>query len=132
MTRPELIKRWLLCPPGWEMVTCEEDVRVGGTFHWAWRGPDGALAMSIRGVYREVVPPERLSRTETFDLGCEAQAGEQLGTLVFTECGGRTTLTMTVLFPSKQARDACIASGMEHGVSAGYDQLDELLAATPA
>jgi uncharacterized protein YndB with AHSA1/START domain len=51
---------------------------------------------------------------------------------VFTEQDGRTTLTLTVLFPSKEARDATIASGMEHGVAASYDRLAELLASTPA
>ena len=109
MTRPELVKRWLFGPPGWSMVVCEDDVRVGGTFRWAWRGPDGA-EMAMRGVYREVVPPERIVRTESFEFGCDAQAGEQLGTLVLTEQGGKTTLTVTVLYPSKEARDGAIAS----------------------
>jgi uncharacterized protein YndB with AHSA1/START domain len=127
-TRPELIKRWLFAPPGWTMTVCEDDVRVGGIFRWEWVGPDGKTAMAMRGVYREVVPPERVVRTETFDFGCDAQSGEQLGTIVLEEKDGRTTLTMTVLFPSKEARDACIASGMEQGVAAGYDRLEELLA----
>jgi uncharacterized protein YndB with AHSA1/START domain len=131
MARPELIKRWLFGPPGWEMTVCEDDVRVGGTFRWAWRGPDGA-EMAMHGVYHEVVPPERMVRTESFDFGCDAQAGEQVGTLVLTEQGGKTTLTLTVVYPSKEARDGAIASGMEHGVAAGYDRLDEILAATPA
>jgi uncharacterized protein YndB with AHSA1/START domain len=128
MTKPELLKRWLFGPPGWEMVVCEDDARVGGTFRWAWRGPDGA-EMAMHGAYREVVRPERIVRTETFDMGCDAQAGEQIGTFVLTEQGGRTTLTMTVLYPSKEARDGAVASGMEHGLAAGYDRLDEILAA---
>ena len=127
MTRPELLKRWLFGPPGWEMVACEDDLRVGGKFRWAWRGPDGQ-EMALRGVYREVVPPERVVRTESFEFGCEAQAGEQLGTLVLTEQDGKTLITLTVLYPSKEARDATIASGMEHGVAAGYDRLEEMLA----
>jgi len=129
MTKPELIKRWLFGPPGWTMTVCEDEVRVGGAFRWAWRGPNGE-EMSMRGVYREVVPPERIVRTESFEFGCDAQAGEQIGTLVLTEQGGKTTLTLTVLYPSNEARDGAIASGMEHGVAAGYDRLDELLATT--
>lgn len=128
MTKPELIKRWLYKPPGWEMTACEEDPRVGGAFRWEWAGPDGKTVMVMHGVYREVVPPERLVRTETFEFGCQSQSGEQLGVLVLREEAGRTTLTITVLYPSKEARDATIASGMERGVAAGYDQLDELLA----
>jgi uncharacterized protein YndB with AHSA1/START domain len=88
--------------------------------------------MAMRGVYREVVPPERIVRTESFEFGCDHQAGEQVGTLVLAEQGGKTTLTLTVLYSSKEARDATIASGMEHGVAASYDRLAELLAATPA
>ena len=130
MSKPDLIKRWLFGPPGWSMVACEDDLRVGGVFRWVWRGPDGT-EMAMRGVYREVVPPERVVRTESFEFGCEAQAGEQLATLVLTEQGGGTTLTVTLLYPSKQARDATIASGMERGVAASYDRLAELLASTP-
>jgi uncharacterized protein YndB with AHSA1/START domain len=127
MTKPELVRRWLFGPPGWSMVACEDDLRVGGTFRCAWRGPEG-VEMAMRGVYRAIVAPERIVRTETFELGCEAQAGEQLATLVLTEQDGKTLLTVTLLYPSRQARDATIASGMERGVAASYDRLEELLA----
>jgi len=73
------------------------------------------------------VPPERIVRTETFEIGCDSQAGEQLATLVLTDQGDKTLLTITLLYPSKEARDATIASGMEHGVEAGYNRLEELL-----
>jgi uncharacterized protein YndB with AHSA1/START domain len=127
MTKPELLQRWLLGPPGWSMPVCENDLKVGGTFRHVWRGPQGQ-EMAMRGVYREIVPPERIVRTESFEFGCEAQGGEQLGTLVLTEHGDKTTITLKVLFPTKEARDAAIASGMEHGVAAGYERLDEILA----
>lgn len=127
MTKPELLKRWLFGPDGWTMTICDDDARVGGAFHWAWSGPGGE-AMSIRGVYREVVPPERIVRTESFEFGCETQAGEQLATLVLTTCGDQTHLEMTILYPSQEARDGTLASGMEVGVGAGYDRLDLILA----
>jgi uncharacterized protein YndB with AHSA1/START domain len=92
-----------------------------------WRGPDGS-ELAMHGTYREIVAPQRVVRTESFTVGCEAQSGEQLGTLVLSEQGGKTTVTLTVLYPSKEARDATLASGMEHGVAAGYDRLEELLA----
>jgi uncharacterized protein YndB with AHSA1/START domain len=131
MTRPELLKRWLSGPPGWSMLDCQDDLKVGGSFRCVWRGPDGA-EMALRGVYREIVPPERVVRTETFEFGCDAQSGEQLATLVLTEQGGKTAVTLTLLYPSKEARDATLASGMEQGVAAGYDRLAELLATAPA
>jgi uncharacterized protein YndB with AHSA1/START domain len=131
MSRPELLKRWLLGPPGWEMTVCEEDARVGGTFRWAWSGPDGA-SMSMSGVYREVVPPERCVRTEVFDTGCVPGGGEQLATLVLTDRGEKTRLTITLLYDSKEARDGAAASGMEQGMAAGYERLDEILAMAAA
>jgi len=131
MTRPELLRRWLFGPPGWEMTQCDDDSRVGGKFRWAWRGPEGET-IAMFGVYREVTRPERIVRTESFDIGCPSQSGEQIATLVLTEKDGKTTLTLTVLYPSKEARDGAIASGMEHGISAGYDRLDEILAADAA
>lgn len=128
MSRPELIKQWLFGPPGWTMTVCDDDLRVGGQFKWAWRGPDG-MEMAMHGVYRDVTPPERIVRTEMFDFGCEAQSGEQLATMVLTEISDTTKLTLTVLYPSKEARDGALASGMEKGVAAGYDRLEEILGA---
>jgi uncharacterized protein YndB with AHSA1/START domain len=126
MSRPELLKRWLFGPPGWEMTACEEDQRVGGTFRWEWSGPGGA-GMTMSGVYREIVPPERTVRTEVFESGCLPAMGEQLVTLVLTESGEKTTLTLTVLYPSKEARDGALAGGMAGGMAASYDRLDEIL-----
>jgi uncharacterized protein YndB with AHSA1/START domain len=126
MSKPELLLRWLSGPPGWSMVECENDMKVGGAYRHVWHGPEGA-EMSMYGVYREVVPPERIVRTETFAFGCDAQAGEQLATLTLTELGAKTQLEVTVLYPSKEARDAAKASGMERGVAASYDRLEEML-----
>ena len=126
MSRPELLKRWLLGPPGWAMTVCEDDARVGGTFRWAWSGPDGA-SLSMSGVYREVVPPDRCVRTEVFDIGCVPGGGEQLATLVLIDRGEETHLTITLLDDSREARDGAAASGMEQGMAAGYERLDECL-----
>jgi uncharacterized protein YndB with AHSA1/START domain len=130
ITQPEFLKRWLLGPPGWSMIACENDLRVGGAFRYVWRGPDGN-EMAMHGVYREIAPPERIVRTESFDLGCAAQSGEQIGTLVLTERGRQTLMTVTVLYPSKEARDATLASGMKLGVEATYDRLAQILASAP-
>jgi len=126
MSKPEFLKRWLLGPPGWSMVLCEVDLRMGGAYRFRWRNIDGT-EMGMRGVYREIVPPERVVSAESFEFGCDAQSGEQVVTSVLTEHGGKTTLRITLLYPSKEARDATIASGMEHGVAASYDRLAELV-----
>jgi uncharacterized protein YndB with AHSA1/START domain len=130
MSKPELLRKWLLGPPGWSMVVCEVDQRVGGVFRHVWRKDDGT-EMAMRGVYREVVPPERIVRTESIEFGCEPQAGEQLAAVVLAEQGGKTLLTLTVLYPSREARDATLASGMERGVAASYDRLEQLLVSSP-
>jgi uncharacterized protein YndB with AHSA1/START domain len=126
MTRPELVKRWLLGPPGWTMIVCETDLRVGGGFQYIWTNADGT-AMKMSGVFREIAPGERIVSADSFEYGCEGQAGEQIVTSVLTEQNGKTTLATTILFPSKEARDQTIASGMERGVAAGYARLDEIL-----
>src|ERR1700675_2589990 len=120
-SKPELLKRWF-GPRGWSLVVCEVDLKVGGGFRFVMRGPDGR-EMGMRGVYREIVPPERSVHMESFD----DFPGESQVTAVFVEQGGKTTLTATVLYPSKEVRDAVVKSGMEHGAAESYDRLAELL-----
>jgi len=128
-TRPELVKRWLGVFGGWSLDVCEIDLKVGGTYRYVWRRPDGA-EMGMGGVYREIVPVERIVCTEVFDDPW--YEGEALDTTVLIEQGGKTTLTTTVLYASKKIRDAVLKSPMEHGLAASYDKLAELLASTPA
>jgi uncharacterized protein YndB with AHSA1/START domain len=121
-TRPELLKRWF-GPRGWTLDVCEVDHRVGGGFRFVLRGPNGSL-MGMRGVYREIVRPERSVHMESFD----DYPGESQVTGVFHEHDGKTTLTVTVLYPSKEVRDIILKSGMEHGAAETYDRLAEMLA----
>jgi len=69
-TKPELVRRWLLGPPGWTMSVCEMDLRAGGAYRWVWRKDDGTL-MGMGGVHREVVPPERIVNTQLFEKDAE-------------------------------------------------------------
>jgi uncharacterized protein YndB with AHSA1/START domain len=126
-TKPELLKRWF-GPRGWSLVVCEVDLKVGGEFRFVLRGPDGR-DMGMRGVYREIAPPDRSVHMETFDdfPGAESQV-----TTVLVERDGKTTFTATVRYPSQEVRDAVIQSGMEHGAAESYDKLAELLAAVAA
>jgi uncharacterized protein YndB with AHSA1/START domain len=125
-TKPELIKRWLLGPPGWSMPVCEIDLRVGGKYRYVWRHDRNGNEMGMGGLYREIVAPERIVNTERFDEAW--YPGEALNTLVLVEKGGRTTLTQTVRYESREARDAVLKSGMESGVAASYERLADLLA----
>jgi uncharacterized protein YndB with AHSA1/START domain len=124
-SKPELLKRWF-GPRGWSLTTCDVDLRVGGGFRFILRGPDGT-EMGMRGVYKEIVRPERSVHMESFD----DYPGESQVTAVFVERDGKTTMTATVQYPSKEVRDIVIKTGMEHGAAESYDKLAELLAEQP-
>ena len=124
-TKPQLVRRWLLGPPGWVMPQCDIDLRVGGAYRYVWRSEKDGSQMAVSGVFREVVPFERLVATEQFDDAW--YPGEAVVTTVFAEARGVTTTTITLLYESQEARDTARRSGMEHGMAAGYDRLDKLL-----
>ena len=123
-TTPALLRRWL-GPRTWELTECEIDLREGGAWRYVMRGPEGA-GMVMRGVFREIVVPERIVTTESFDDNWTG--GETLNTTAFDEEDGVTTVTVTVLYASTEARDGALASGMEHGMAEGFSRLDDLLA----
>jgi len=129
-TKPELMSRWLLGPPGWTMPVCEMDVRAGGKFRWRWRDSAGA-EFGFTGEFREVARPSRIVHTELFDPG---DVGGDMGaecvvTTVFTEDKGVTTQTITIRYQSKADRDAALSTGMTDGMEQSFGQLDALLAA---
>jgi uncharacterized protein YndB with AHSA1/START domain len=125
-TRPDLLKRWLWGPDEWQLAVCEIDLRIGGVFRFVWRQRDGkAKDMGMGGVYREIVPSDRLVFTEVWDE--DWTGGEALATIVFAEHAGKTTMTQTVLYSSRAARDGALKTGMEHGAAVSYDRLAELL-----
>ena len=123
--KAELLKRWFNGPPGWTLALCEVDFRVGGKYRFVWHGPDGA-ELGLGGVHKEIVRPERMVRTETFDQ--DWTGGETLGTSVLTETNGSTLLTTTVVYATREARDGALRSGMEYGMEHGYQLLDAFLA----
>ena len=121
-TKPELLRQWF-GPRGWSLVVADVDLNVGGTFRFMLRGPDGN-DLGMRGIWREIVAPERSVHMESFD----DYPGESQVTTVLTEQQQKTKLTATILYPSKEIRDAVLSSGMEHGAAESYDKLAELLA----
>ena len=125
MTRPELVKRWY-GPHGFHLVVCEIDLRVGGAWRYVMRSPDGT-DMGLGGVYRELVPGERLISTEGYDA---FPGSDAIATVVLTARAGKTLFTKPVVYPSREIRDAVVASGMGDGAAETLDRLNELLAAT--
>ena len=126
-TEPEHLRQWMGGYEGWAIAVCEVDLRPGGAYRYVWRKEDGE-ELTISGVHKEIDPPERLVVTESWG----GDWPDALNTLVFEEEDGRTTLTVTVLYPSQEARDAALATGMTDGWSVSYDRLDDHLRSLPA
>jgi uncharacterized protein YndB with AHSA1/START domain len=129
-TAPELVKRWWAPKSlGVSIVSCDADVRVGGTYRYVLR-PDTGDAFAFSGTYTEVTPHSRLVYTQMFEptaSGAKPGDATLIITITFDEHDGKTHLVSQSLCPSKEVRDAILASGMEHGMRETWDQLDELV-----
>jgi uncharacterized protein YndB with AHSA1/START domain len=124
MTKPEHVTRWWgRLGEGYSVPVCEIDLRPGGAWRFVNRHPNGEAA--FYGVYHEITPPERLVFTEIFEAFPDT---ESVVTAVFSEEGGKTRLTATVLYPSVEIRDGVIQSGMAKGAAVSYDRLEEVVA----
>jgi uncharacterized protein YndB with AHSA1/START domain len=121
-TNPKHVPNLLIGPEGWSMPVCEIDLRPGGRWRYVYRKGDGS-EMTMQGSYREVAPPERLVSTESWG----PEWPETVNTMVLTETEGLTTITITVRYPSKEARDAALKTGMKEGMDQGFARLDTLL-----
>lgn len=124
-TKPDLVRRWLLGPPGWTMPTCDIDLRVGGRYRYVWRGPEGE-ELGMGGTYRLIERPGRIDTTELFDQ--DWTGGETFIVTRFTSQGRGTVVTLSILYSSEAARDGAAASGMTDGMEEGYRRLDEMFA----
>jgi uncharacterized protein YndB with AHSA1/START domain len=130
VTKPELMKRWWAPKShGVTLVQCDIDLRVGGTYRYVMQQGSGPL-MAFSGTYAEVTPPNRIVSDEIFEP--MASLGAVRVTVTLEEQDGKTRLVNHSVYPSKQARDAVLASGMEHGMRESMDQLDELVASLNA
>ena len=118
-TTPELVRRWFHANRG-EMTLCDIDLRVGGKWRYVMTA-GGGPEFGFHGVYREIVPDERLVSTEVYEGVPDAEA---LDTVTFTGTGDRTTLTILVQHASQENRDAHINSGMEDGLQDALDLLE--------
>ena len=122
-TKPELLQRWWTPKSlGISFVSCEADVRTGGTYHLVFSHADFEQPMAFFGTYVEVTPYSRIVWTN------EESADGALSTLSFEKNGGKTLLVLHELYPSKQALDDSIAYGSPNAANEQYELLDEVLA----
>jgi uncharacterized protein YndB with AHSA1/START domain len=122
-TTPELVKQWWSACRG-EVTVAEIDLRVGGRWRYAMIA-HGEFEVAFHGEFREVVPNERIVRTEVYEAFPDAPA---LSTETFTESDGRTTLTLLVDHERKEHRDAHVQSGMEDGMQDALNLLAGIIA----
>jgi uncharacterized protein YndB with AHSA1/START domain len=128
MTKPEHVRRWWgILDDKHSVTVCEIDLRVGGSWRFVGRHPKGEV--DFYGVYREIAPPDRLVFTEIYAPYPDV---ESVVTTVFTEERGKTRLTVTARYPSKDVRDMVLGTGMEKGAALSYDRLEEVAAGLQA
>jgi uncharacterized protein YndB with AHSA1/START domain len=122
LTKPEHIVRWWgRLGEGYSVPVCEMDARVGGSRRFVNRHPKGDAA--FHGVVRELIPQERIVYTEIYEAFPDV---ESVVTAILTDEGGKTRLTVTVQYPSKEVRDAVQSTGMERGAAISYDWLEKV------
>jgi uncharacterized protein YndB with AHSA1/START domain len=122
MTDPTVIPLWW-GPARYTTTIDKLDARPGGAWRFVQKGPDGEFG--FHGVFKEIVPPQRV--VMTFEW--EGLPGHiSVNTLVLEERGGRTFMTSTSTFDSREDRDGMVESGMESGARESYDRLDAVLA----
>lgn len=125
-TKPEHLKQWW--GHGFQQnVSIEMDVRIGGSYRYVGKSPDGTL-VPFKGEYREIDPPNRIVFTEIFDVDM-ARDHPSVITTTFTEANGKTTMKVLCRYDSKQTRDIVLSTGMEHGAAASYDEVERMLSA---
>ncbi len=123
-SKPELLMKWWAPKSfGIAFLSCEADVRTGGSYRFVFAHPTVAQPMAFLGRYLEVTPPSRIVWTND-----EGGVGSgPVTTLTIEEKGGKTVLVMHDLYPSKEALDAAVASGSTSGIGETLGQLDALL-----
>jgi uncharacterized protein YndB with AHSA1/START domain len=123
-TTPELVKRWWGGGMG-EVTTVEMDLRVGGRWRHVLVAGDGT-EVGFHGEYQEVVAGERIVWTEIYEGMPDGDSDPAICTSEFADDGERTTFTLTIDMTSKEGRDGLLESGMETGMQAQYDLVEQI------
>jgi uncharacterized protein YndB with AHSA1/START domain len=129
-TKPELMQKWCYGFAGWTLPICEMDLREGGKYRWRWRSDADGSEFGFFGSFSEVKAPSKLAHDQYYDPGDMDYAmpvGDPcLIALEFSEADGVTTLTNTMTFASKEARDQAVSTGMTDGMEVGYARIDAM------
>ena len=121
-TTPDLVKRWWAGDRG-VVTEAHIDLRIGGRWRWVMTA-NGGFEVAFSGEFREIDRPHRLVRPAVFEMFPDAEA---VSTVTFEETNGLTTLKILGRYPSREIRDAALASGMEGGLQTSLDELEDLV-----
>jgi uncharacterized protein YndB with AHSA1/START domain len=125
---PGLLQRWLLGPDGWRMPVCEVATGVGGAFRYEWEAEDGSGRFGFEGELLASEPPYRAVTSERL-IGMEGPGA--VNEMTLTPVGAGTLLSLVITYPSREARDAALGTGMTDGMELSYARLEsQVLAAT--
>lgn len=124
-TEPDLVRRWLLGPPGWTMPVCEIDLRVGGAYRYRWRNAADGSAFGFVGTFEAIEPEMRIVNTQMAE---DVAMPEARIVVDFVPRGDMTEIAMTISFADADARKAAIDTGMTDGMGMSFDSLDGVLA----
>jgi uncharacterized protein YndB with AHSA1/START domain len=123
-TNPDLLKQWL-GPRKYEMIIDKYDFKPGGSYRYIHKGTEGEFA--FHGVFHGIYGQEKMIQTFEFE-GLPEPGHVSLDTLTMKEENGKTKVTTISVFQTPEDRDGMVRSGMEKGLTEGYERLDEVLA----
>lgn len=128
-TEPKLIQKWMWGPDGYSMPVCECDARPGGKIRYEWSDGKGG-GFHLTGEFIELEPPRRIVHVERMFLPDPTPDNHVETT--FTADGDGTLMVMTMTLPDAATREALLASGMEFGMEASYERLEQTWSSTGA
>ena len=117
----DLMKRWMLGPPGWTMPVCNVAKNVGDSYRYEWAAEDGSQRFGFEGELLESIPPNKAVTTERM-IGMEGPGTTNVLTL--TPVDGGTLMTLVVTYPSAEVRDMVLGTGMVGGMEQSYARLE--------
>lgn len=128
-TDADLVRHWMLGPPGWSMPICEMDFRVGGKYKNVFQNEADGSEIAISGDFREIDTHSKIVQAEKHLIGNSADETmqETVVTITFHETDLGTTVTTLIEYASTKARDEALTTGMGDAMEMGYCRIDEIL-----
>lgn len=128
-THANLVRQWMLGPPGWSMPVCEIDFRIDGTYKDVFRNDTIGTQIAIVGTFREIELHQIIVQDEKHVIGNSGDGftNETVVSLTFEKVNEGTRVTTLIEYASKEQRNEALATGMEVAMEMGYCRIDELL-----